>query len=87
MLRLTATTAQTLRKLEDKSLIEIAPKITERDPYANEQFVPTTPLKLNPEQAKALENIMVESGRVFLLHGDTGSGKTEVYLQAIARAL
>ncbi|MFM1556358.1 MAG: primosomal protein N', partial [Limisphaerales bacterium] len=55
--------------------------------YANEQFVPTTPLKLNPEQAKALENIMVESGRVFLLHGVTGSGKTEVYLQAIARAL
>ncbi|MDC0218951.1 primosomal protein N' [Verrucomicrobia bacterium] len=87
LLRLTATTAQTLRKLEDKSLIEIAPKITERDPYANEQFVPTTPLKLNPEQAKALENIMVESGRVFLLHGVTGSGKTEVYLQAIARAL
>ena len=87
LLRLTGTTAQTVRKLEDKSLIEIAPKITERDPYANEQFVPTTPLKLNPEQAKALENIMVESGRVFLLHGVTGSGKTEVYLQAIARAL
>ncbi|MDC0050037.1 primosomal protein N' [Verrucomicrobia bacterium] len=87
LLRLTGTTAQTVRKLEDKSLIEIAPKITERDPYANEQFVATTPLKLNPEQAKALENIMVESGRVFLLHGVTGSGKTEVYLQAIARAL
>ena len=87
LLRLTGTTAQTVRKLEDKSLIEIAPKITERDPYANEQFVPTTPLKLNPEQAKALENIMVESGRVLLLHGVTGSGKTEVYLQAIARAL
>ncbi|MDG1832013.1 MAG: primosomal protein N' [Verrucomicrobiota bacterium] len=87
LLRLTGTTAQTVRKLEDKSLIEIAPKITERDPYANEQFVPTTPLKLNPEQAKALENIMAESGRVFLLHGVTGSGKTEVYLQAIARAL
>ena len=87
LLRLTGTTAQTVRKLEDKNLIEIAPQITERDPYANEQFVPTTPLKLNPEQAKALENIMVESGRVFLLHGVTGSGKTEVYLQAIARAL
>ena len=87
LLRLTGTTAQTVRKLEDKNLIEIAPQITERDPYANEQFIPTTPLKLNPEQAKALENIMVESGRVFLLHGVTGSGKTEVYLQAIARAL
>ncbi|MDE2680703.1 MAG: primosomal protein N' [Verrucomicrobiota bacterium] len=87
LLRLTGTTAQTVRKLEDKNLIEIAPQITERDPYANEQFIPTTPLKLNPEQAKALEKIRVESGRVFLLHGVTGSGKTEVYLQAIARAL
>ena len=87
LLRLTGTTAQTVRKLEDKNLIEIAPRVTERDPYANEQFVPTTPLKLNPEQAKALENIVVERGRVFLLHGVTGSGKTEVYLQAIARAL
>ena len=87
LLRLTGTTAQTVRKLEDKNLIEIAPRVTERDPYANEQFVPTTPLKLNFEQAKALENIVVERGRVFLLHGVTGSGKTEVYLQAIARAL
>ena len=52
LLRLTGTTAQTVRKLEDKNLIEIAPQITERDPYANEQIVPTTPLKLNPEQAE-----------------------------------
>ncbi len=87
LLRLTGTTAQTVRKLEDKNLIEIAPQITERDPYANEQIVPTTPLKLNPEQAKAVEKITAESGKVFLLHGVTGSGKTEVYLQAIARAL
>ncbi|HVV01793.1 MAG TPA: primosomal protein N', partial [Verrucomicrobiae bacterium] len=28
-----------------------------------------------------------DAGRVFLLHGVTGSGKTEVYLQAIAHAL
>ena len=87
LLRLTGTTAQTVRKLEDKNLIEIAPQITERDPYANEQIVPTEPLKLNPEQAEALEKIVAESGNFFLLHGVTGSGKTEVYLQAIARAL
>jgi primosomal protein N' (replication factor Y) len=87
LLRLTGTTAQTVRKLEDKNLIKIAPQITERDPYANEEIIPTTPLKLNPEQAKAVEKINAESGKVFLLHGVTGSGKTEVYLQAIARAL
>ncbi|SVB13999.1 uncharacterized protein METZ01_LOCUS166853, partial [marine metagenome] len=37
LLRLTGTTAQTVRKLEDKNLVEIAPQISERDPYANEQ--------------------------------------------------
>jgi len=87
LLRLTGTTTQTVRKLEDKNLIEIAPQISERDPYANEQIVPTKPLTLNTEQATALETINAESGDFFLLYGVTGSGKTEVYLQAIARAL
>jgi primosomal protein N' (replication factor Y) (superfamily II helicase) len=87
LLRLSGTTAQTVRKLEDKNLIEIAPQITERDPYANEEIIPTEPLKLNPEQAVALEKIIKGSGKFFLLHGVTGSGKTEIYLQAIARGL
>ena len=87
LLRLTGTTTQTVRKLEDRNLVEIAPQISERDPYANEQIVPTEPLTLNTEQAKALEKINAGSGGVFLLYGVTGSGKTEVYLQAIARAL
>ena len=87
LLRLAGTTAQTVRKLEDKNLVEIAPQISERDPYANEQIVPTKPLTLNAEQATALETINAESGDFFLLYGVTGSGKTEVYLQAIARAL
>ena len=87
LLRLTGTTAQTVRKLEDRNLVEITPQISERDPYANEQIVPTEPLTLNAEQAKALEKINAGSGGVFLLYGVTGSGKTEVYLQTIARAL
>ena len=91
LLRLTGTTAQTVRRLEDKNLIEIAPQISERDPYANEQIVPTEPLKLNVEQAASLasvnESIDKGAGNNFLLHGVTGSGKTEVYLQAIAHSL
>src|SRR5438034_4319254 len=91
----TATTAETIRRLEDKGLIAIAPQISERDPYANEKILPTTPLLLNAEQRLALDQItgaMTKRGsasaqNVFLLHGVTGSGKTEVYLQAIARAL
>lgn len=45
----------------------------------------------NPEQKQALDSIKrcMDDGihRVFLLHGVTGSGKTEVYLQSIAHAL
>src|SRR5439155_16400425 len=46
---------------------------------------------LNPDQARALEALApaIEAGRYagFLLHGATGSGKTEVYLRAIDLAL
>src|SRR5215470_11657503 len=46
-----------------------------------------TPLAPTPDQAAALAEITAAEGfRAFLLHGVTGSGKTEVYLQAIAAA-
>ena len=57
----------------------------EADPEA---VTPQEPhLKMNEDQTKALENIMgaIREGRneTILIHGVTGSGKTEVYLQAI----
>ncbi|MGA2749740.1 MAG: primosomal protein N' [Verrucomicrobiota bacterium] len=88
LLRLANTTAQSVRRLEDKGLIHIAPQISERDPYARETILPTQPLTLNVEQRRAVEAITTAKPPcVFLLHGVTGSGKTEVYLQAIAEAL
>jgi primosomal protein N' (replication factor Y) len=93
LLELAETTASTIRRLEDRGLIEIATQISERDPYAREHILPSQPLPLNPKQAEALEKIKVAtnavppSSKTFLLHGVTGSGKTEVYLQAIAHTL
>jgi primosomal protein N' (replication factor Y) (superfamily II helicase) len=88
LLKLTSTTADTVRKLEDKGLVVISDEISERDPYANEHILPTQPLPLNSEQAVAFEQIKsAKDHRVFLLHGVTGSGKTEVYLQALAHTL
>jgi len=88
LIKLTGTTAETVRRLEDKGLVIISEQISERDPYANEHILPTQPLALNAEQAVALDAInAANQHRVFLLHGVTGSGKTEVYLQAIAHAL
>ncbi len=107
LLELAETTAATVRKLEDRGLVEITSEISERDPYAREQILPSQPLLLNPAQQKALENIKSRMSEVrsqkseaerpvsdlrpptsvFLLHGVTGSGKTEIYLQALAHAL
>ena len=98
LLDLADTTAETVRKLEDKGLVSIGPQISERDPYAREHILPTQPLALNAEQAAALQKIKAaldskepstinHQPSTFLLHGVTGSGKTEIYLQAIARAL
>jgi len=89
------TTAETVRRLENRGLVSIGPARVERDPYAHEEILPSSPLQLNAEQASALEQIRtaLDSPKqgaekaVFLLHGVTGSGKTEVYLQAIAHAL
>ena len=56
-------------------------------PGAGTRFVPTHPP--TPAQSAAYERIASATGsfRSFLLHGITGSGKTEVYLKLIAKAL
>ncbi len=88
-----STTAKTVRHLEDKGLVSIAPQVMKRDPFASETILPTRKLKLNDDQTEALERIIRAAGgkakdrRTFLLHGVTGSGKTEVYLQAIEHIL
>ncbi len=64
----------------------------ERDPFQTEEFLPSQALTLTDEQSTVLGQVNAaadapDTARPLLLHGVTGSGKTEVYLQAIARVL
>jgi primosomal protein N' (replication factor Y) len=92
LLRQLALDNQTLRALAKRGWVQLREEAVARDPHADEQFLATTNLPLNPEQAGALR-IITESlaapdeARPILLHGVTGSGKTEIYLQSIRSAL
>ncbi|MEH2046270.1 primosomal protein N' [Nostoc sp.] len=86
-LQICKTTTPTLKGLEQKGCIVIE----EREVLRREQgpiLAKDQPKSLNADQASALATIQTLDGFAqVLLHGVTGSGKTEVYLQAIAPLL
>jgi len=91
LIRRTGASPASVRALADRGLIEIRKEEQLRDPYAGRRFTPSVPPVLTEEQARAFDPVRrkLEAGEygAFLLHGVTGSGKTEIYLRAIETCL
>jgi len=86
-LQICKTTSATLKRLAQAGHVVIEPREVLRTAHGPAQ-APDRPQTLTPDQARALEQIDQQHQAIqILLHGVTGSGKTEVYLQAIAPRL
>jgi len=83
--------SRTLRNLREGGLITFVEREVYRDPFTDDIFVEEPPPTLTEEQTSVLEAIGESLDRrefaPFLLHGVTASGKTEIYLIAVTKAL
>ncbi len=95
VLRLPAVTAKGLRDLAAWRLVDRVAATAWRDPLAEQDIPPDSPLPFTADQAAAWEQIRPllappppgKAPPQLLIRGVTGSGKTELYLRAIAEVL
>jgi len=85
----TGASQSSINSLVSKGLITVETEETYRNPWQYE-IDATQPPVYNDEQNKAISlicSMMSKGGGTVLLHGVTGSGKTEVYMKTSAEAL
>jgi len=91
LLHLADTGRTTLNSLKDKGYINFVDIEFNRDPFANKNFANFPKLVPNEEQQIAIDKIgySIENNLndSYLIHGITGSGKTEIYLQLIEKVI
>lgn len=82
------TYCNTVYRLRDKGYIQYYHRVEKRRPFMEKDNAESNFLKPTVAQKKAInkinDSLQAEKANVFLLHGVTGSGKTEVYLNIIA---
>jgi len=84
-----------LKALQERGLVRLGEAETWRDPLVDLEFVPAEPPELTTDQQEIWQNIrdglqaaaQGKPVKPYLLHGVTGSGKTEIYLQAVTETL
>lgn len=91
IMRFLGVSSSVLNALKKKGYIDYKEIEVKRDPHENTVFEKTFPLEPTREQAAVLERTkkIMDEGKFkeILLHGVTGSGKTEVYLQLIQKCI
>lgn len=91
LLLFTDTTRDAVKALEKKNYITIEKKHVERNPFFHKVERQSKKLEFTEEQQNAYNEISDKMDKnkyeEYLIYGVTGSGKTEIYLQLIEKAL
>ena len=92
LIKILGTNSKELNSMENQGVLSIFEKKLDRTPQFNLPYNPAEKPFLTPDQAKIWNQVILSMRSEnlelpFLLHGVTGSGKTEIYLRAVEETI